>query len=323
MFYFLLAIYNKIKMKKLTQEEFKNKVNIIHVGKVKVLGKYKSSREKIEFECNTCFNKWFSKANSIISGRGCPKCGKLKAKNTKKWNLSTEDFFKRLPLDVQGKITILSEYKSTYESIKVECNKCNKKWETKPVNLKSGYCCSDCGREERNKKTSLTQKEFEDKVYKYHGDSIEVVSNYISGSKEILFLCNNCGKKSKKKTARLLLRRGCSNCIFSKGEKKIQDLLDKNLIKFEREYKIDDLSDIGSLRFDFAIIKGENELSHLIEYDGRQHFESIKYFGGEKRFKDQVKKDKIKNEYCKKNNIRLIRIDYKQFKNIDLKMLLL
>jgi len=149
------------------------------------------------------------------------------------------------------------------------------------------------------------------------------LSQYISGSKEIEFLCNGCGKKSKKKEARILLRRGCSNCAFSKGEKKIQDLLEKNLINFEREYKINDLSDTNSLRFDFAVFKDNGELSHLIEYDGQQHFKPVSYFGGQKRFEDQIKKDKLKNEYCTKNKIKLIRIKYDEFDKINIKKLLL
>lgn len=310
-------------MRRLTQIEFEDRIKEIHSKNISILGVYKTSRDKIEAKCNICSNIWITKANNLTSGNGCPKCGKEKAKKTVKWNLTTEEYFDRLPKNVQNKVTILSKYSGVYEPVDVKCNKCGEEWRTKPINLKKGHCCLKCGRKDRNKKTSLTHEEFKNKVYEYHGDRIKVLTKYISGSKEIEFLCNDCGKKSKKKEARILLRRGCSNCVFSKGEKKIQDLLETNLINFEREYKIEGLSDIGFLRFDFAIFKDSGELSHLIEYDGRQHFEPILYFGGEERFKDQIKKDQIKNEYCKNNNIRLIRISYKQFKNINLKMLLL
>jgi len=56
----------------------------------------------------------------------------------------------------------------------------------------------------------------------------------------------------------------------------------------------------------------------LIEYDGIQHFKPIKYFGGEEKFKFQQKTDFIKNEYCKNNNIKLLRIPYWEFDNIKL-----
>lgn len=77
------------------------------------------------------------------------------------------------------------------------------------------------------------------------------------------------------------------------------------------------------MRFDFAVFKDNGELSHLIEYDGQQHFEPVSYFGGQKRFEDQIKKDKLKNEYCTKNNIKLIRIKYDEFDKISIKKLLL
>jgi hypothetical protein len=47
-----------------------------------------------------------------------------------------------------------------------------------------------------------------------------------------------------------------------------------------------------------------------IEYDGRQHFIAIEKWGGELGLLDQQKKDKIKDEYCKIKNIKLIRIPY-------------
>lgn len=47
-------------------------------------------------------------------------------------------------------------------------------------------------------------------------------------------------------------------------------------------------------------------------YDGKQHFEAITYFGGIKAFEENLIRDKIKNEYCKNNNIHLIRISYKE-----------
>ena len=91
---------------------------------------------------------------------------------------------------------------------------------------------------------------------------------------------------------------------------------------FIREYKINTLKDANNLRFDFAILDNNGELLHLIEYDGKQHFEPVKIFGGEKRFLDQIKKDKMKNEYCNNNNIKLIRIKYSDIDKININLLL-
>ena len=54
-----------------------------------------------------------------------------------------------------------------------------------------------------------------------------------------------------------------------------------------------------------------------IEYDGRQHFESVKMWGGDKYLNHQIKLDQIKNVYCENNNIHLIRIPYWDYSNIE------
>ena len=48
----------------------------------------------------------------------------------------------------------------------------------------------------------------------------------------------------------------------------------------------------------------------IIEYDGQQHFDPIKIWGGEEKLKRQQENDEIKNQYCKNNNINLVRIPY-------------
>jgi len=54
-----------------------------------------------------------------------------------------------------------------------------------------------------------------------------------------------------------------------------------------------------------------------IEYDGMQHFKVVDFFGGEEKFKYTKQNDKIKNDSCKENNIKMLRIAYTQFKNIE------
>ena len=49
-----------------------------------------------------------------------------------------------------------------------------------------------------------------------------------------------------------------------------------------------------------------------VEYDGTQHFKSVDFFGGEESLKYTKINDKIKNNFCKKSNIKLIRINYKE-----------
>lgn len=108
-------------------------------------------------------------------------------------------------------------------------------------------------------------------------------------------------------------------CIKSLGELKITQLLLKNNIPFLKEYSFQDLKSENNypLRFDFAILNIDGALQYLIEYDGAQHFESIAFFDKNTSFEVRQNRDKLKNDYCQKNNIRLIRLSYKDQISLD------
>jgi hypothetical protein len=55
----------------------------------------------------------------------------------------------------------------------------------------------------------------------------------------------------------------------------------------------------------------------LIEYDGIQHFEANPKRGGEEKFEIDIINDERKNIFTKENNLKLIRIAYTDFKNIN------
>lgn len=104
---------------------------------------------------------------------------------------------------------------------------------------------------------------------------------------------------------------GCDS--GSSGEKMVEDILKSLNIRYQKQYTFDDCIDKQRLRFDFAVIQ-DNEVVFLIEYDGKQHYEPVEYFGGVEEYQDRIHKDNIKNEYCKNNNIPLYRFTYAESK---------
>ena len=68
--------------------------------------------------------------------------------------------------------------------------------------------------------------------------------------------------------------------------------------------------------FDFLILNKDNSIFCLIEVDGVYHSKLIGK-NAEERLEKRQMIDKIKNKYCKDNNIPLLRINYLQFKNIE------
>lgn len=104
---------------------------------------------------------------------------------------------------------------------------------------------------------------------------------------------------------------GCQR--MSAGEIAIKTLLENNNIIFKSQYTFADCKAPETqclLRFDFAIFDKNNILIELIEYNGRQHYEPIEYYGGELEFKKRQLYDSIKQNYCKNNNIKLVIIPY-------------
>lgn len=97
------------------------------------------------------------------------------------------------------------------------------------------------------------------------------------------------------------------------GEQRVRHVLRESNFTFSEQHKFDDCKFYRPLPFDFYI----PNLNIAIEYDGRQHFEISEYFGGLDSFINTIIRDTIKNDYCRRNNIRLIRIPYWEFDNIE------
>ena len=55
------------------------------------------------------------------------------------------------------------------------------------------------------------------------------------------------------------------------------------------------------------------EMGIAFEYQGRQHYEPVEFFGGEETYKKVKKRDKIKRKVCKRHSVRLIEIDSREF----------
>lgn len=107
----------------------------------------------------------------------------------------------------------------------------------------------------------------------------------------------------------------------SRGEIKIEEILQESGLNFSEEYSFSDLysSNGRPLRFDFAVFDDDNNLMFLIEYQGIQHYIAKSKFGGNSGLKKQQYNDMLKREYCRKHNIILVAIPYtdEAFVNYD------
>ena len=97
------------------------------------------------------------------------------------------------------------------------------------------------------------------------------------------------------------------SCKKCKGIKAHEKNYDKN-IYFIPEHSFHDCRDKNALPFDFYL----PDYNCCIEFDGQGHYEPI---FGEESYLTTIKHDKIKNNYCEINNIKIVRIPFWEANN--------
>ena len=105
----------------------------------------------------------------------------------------------------------------------------------------------------------------------------------------------------------------------SKGELAVAKILNENNMSFIQEYKAFQFSNKKWASFDFYVNN-----TYIIEYDGETHYKhNLHGWHNKEQLKAQQERDIIKNQWCKDNNIPLIRIPYWHLKYLCINDLLL
>jgi len=184
-----------------------------------------------------------------------------------------------------------------------------------PSNHKNNHGCPDCGLLTTKRKTTKSNELYKEQCSKVHNNFYDYsITNYINSKTEVTVICPKHGP-FKQVASDHLGGHGCPSCNASKGELTVKSWLNINKIEFIPQKKFDDCRNPKTnrkLKYDFYL---PNE-NIIIEFDGVHHFECM-YPHNESAFENVKYRDQIKNEYAIKNNIKLIRITYKQIKEID------
>ncbi len=237
-----------------------------------------------------------------LSGKGCPACGKQRAIN--KVKSTNEQFISKAELKHGNKYTYdLIDYVNNIKKIIITCP-AHGNFLQIPVDHLSGRGCPQCAKNSFAAKMRYTNKDFIEKAnrvhnFKYSYDKV----NYTTDKNKVAIICpvRNHGVFNQVANQHLV-GAGCPKCRESFGERTISEILDKYKINYERQYKINGYR----YRYDFYL----PDCNIYIEYNGRQHYEEIKYFGGAKGLKYIKRNDKIKTEVIKRSSGLLIVIKH-------------
>ena len=110
----------------------------------------------------------------------------------------------------------------------------------------------------------------------------------------------------------------------SKGEAKMMNLLQSfgyDPIQNKRlgVYSVKGTGHRNRLKADAYFVKEDGTIV-IVEYDGEPHFFPKSKFGGLEQFEETVQNDTAKNKFCLENGIKLIRIGFKDFINMESEM---
>ena len=255
----------------------------------------------ILISCNKNHEPYEVRFYNFYSGKRCPKCKFNKLSNLYRKKL--EDVKKIIN---DNNLTWISgEYESSKSPLIVRCEK-GHEYKTNISIIQRGFKCPHCF---GNAKLNLEYiKDYiENKIhYKL------LSTSYINASSKLELQCDK-GHIFHITWNKIKNGRRCPICKQSRGEQKIREVLEENGIDFISQYTFNNCINIRPLPFDVYL----PDYNTCIEYDGSQHFTPSEHFGGVIEYEKRKKNDYIKDEYCKENNIRLIRIPFWDYENIE------
>jgi len=275
---------------------FIEKANVVHGNKYNYSKiNYINSKTKIIIICPIHGEFEQIPNKHIIRKHGCPKCSKRK-KHTKEYFIDVATSLHNNKYDYS-----LVDYINIKTKVIIICPIHGEFKQVPESHIKQGCGCPKC-----SKKYKYNNIDFIELSNVIHNNKyIYTKINYINNYTKINIICPTHGEFIQTPSNHLS-GKGCNICGESKNELLIKEYLDKNNIIFIREHKFDECLYIRRLPFDFYL----PEINTCIEFNGKQHYEPIDFFGGIDGFKKQVNRDNIKETFCKENNINLLKIKY-------------
>lgn len=268
-----------------SHEEFIDDLQKKNPNGVKIIGKYTTARNPIEWECRQCGKHTFSSPKHLYTSSGlCKDCVKqIVAQNTIQKNEDT--FLEKIKKQENAPI-MLEGYKGMLVPIKVQCKKCGHIWEAIPSNLiKYTMPCPKCAIKSRTKEHAEFISEL-----KSLNPNIEIIGTYKTALTTIQCKCLLCGYTWEQKPNALLNGIGCPNCNHA-STSLIEQII---LLALQEAYPNKTIlsRDRTKIGQELDIYIPEDQVA--IEY-GAWHWH-----------KDKIKEDLEKKRICEEKGIRLI-----------------
>ena len=300
---------NRIERLKIKQVELIKKFREVHgdrydYSKVDLVDAVLNNKNKITVICPV-HGEYQVEYNSHLKGTNCNRCGKRYTNHEEFISTCKELYGDKYSYEK-------THYVNSTTKVTITCTKHNCDFEVLPLNFtrtdQSHFSCPEC--DER----VLDTESFIRRAISIYGNAFDYSKSvYVTSKTPITVICNDCGSEisiypdhflrfhpRSKYSVPIVCK--CHKERDFKLERAVRELLTSINIPFRKEKSFPDLKDKKKLKIDYFL----NEIGVAIECQGIQHYIEIDYFGGSEGLKYRVYHDNMKNEYCKKNNIKLI-----------------
>lgn len=298
------------KSRRLTFKEVKRFVEVESNNDCELLSsEYLNENSNLRFRCS-CGNEFEATFHNFKNNnkRQCNECGNKPKNEARKLTIQGVREFVKENSDCE---LLSTEYIGKKSKLRFRCN-CGNEFERSFDNFKNSNQrqCDQCVGE-----IKLTIQDIKRFVEK-NSNCILLSTEYHNNHTKLLLQCE-CGNAFETTFANFkgCNKRRCDECTkkISHPELKTSNLLKEYNINFIPQYKFCDCRYVLPLPFDFYL----PDYNMCIEIDGQQHYKPIEKYGGKEALRFQQKRDKIKDIYCNDNNIKLVRIPYTEFDNIE------
>lgn len=285
----------------------------------------------IKVECDYC-HKIFERKyyNYLTSNKNCSKDACKSCGATKAYEIHFEkrknETFDKLEKILKEKDYVLLTDRNDFTTVRMSIDYiCKEHGKQTAIldNLLCGHGCLSCKYINQKQQLRNNPDDIEKCINSINNNTLLNKEDYVGVyEKNLKILCGICRKNIFTTSFDAYKWKNNNTCVecsnrCSKNELKIHQLLMRLNLNYEAEKTFPDCKSVRRLIFDFYIPK----YNLLIEYDGEGHYLEKFY---KNRFKDTKlallnaqKRDEIKNNYCKKNNIPLLRIPYWEKDNLE------
>ena len=206
------------------------------------------------------------------------------------------------------------KYVDTNTSVEIICPIHGSFFQLPRVHRRGGGC-KKCNLS--NKDKTISTQDFILKSQNIHGDVYRYDKvDYINSYTPVIITCKEHGDFEQRPDVHARIStggHGCPTCQESRGERLIRQYLVNRGIVYIPQYTFRDCrGKKRPLPFDFYL----PDYNMCIEYDGEQHFKLTKRYKYKVKLQERQATDQIKTDYCRDNNISLVRISFKEQKNI-------